>query len=130
MFVHFLTAPFLFFCYAAVRHLSYPATRDWRLRREGIPLCGMALTLDPAYAGWRLRRRGIFVALHRATFVLCSFLSSLGKKETCGGRASPTEESNWIGISSEASSRCGLHSSCYAGRLFPCLEGNSFDPIG
>ena len=43
---------------------------------------GMALTLDPACAGWRLRRRCIFAALHRATFVLCSFLSSLGKKET------------------------------------------------
>ena len=52
---------------------------------------GMALTLDPACTGWRLRRRCIFAALHRATFVLCSFLSSLGKKETNQRKKPPTE---------------------------------------
>ena len=77
-----------------------------------------------AYAGIPLRG---MARLRRAVFI--SFLPR-GRKETRGGRASPAEESDFIGISSDASSRGGLHSICYADRLFPRLKENSFDKIG
>ena len=66
MYLHFFTA-FFIVLQCLVYHLFYPA-----------------------YAGWRLAAPGIFVALHRATFVLCSFLSSLGKKETNQRKKPPT----------------------------------------
>ena len=96
--------------------LVYSAARNLRLR--GDPAAQDDATLLSRYAGWR------------AFGAPTSFLSSLEKKETRGGRVSPAEESDFIGISSDASSRGGLHSICYADRLFPRLKENSFDKIG
>ena len=54
---------------------------------------GMALSLNPAAQDGACGA-GHFRSSAQSDLRICSFLSSLGKKETYGGRASPAEESD------------------------------------
>ena len=77
------------FIFFAVSFFSAMQSASFVLSRRR----GMALSLNPAAQDGACGA-GHFRSSAQSDLRVCSFLSSLGKKETYGGRASPAEESD------------------------------------